>query len=157
MKDDTGFISICHTKVVVAKSVKKELHRLNAQMRRRMRAEGRCAQADFLRCSGDCDSCRWCRSGIFESLEQWTESDSNTVLVSPEDVESTVLNSVMWSEIDRLADSVAEHGALMLHLSVIDGISNRKIAERLGVNSRSVDRHLKKILQTLQAQKEKIF
>lgn len=67
------------------------------------------------------------------------------VLVSPDDVvEKTVLMHEMWSAVYKYADSIVNHGALLFQLSE-NGLSNRKIAQLMGVNCRRIDRCLHQI------------
>lgn len=57
----------------------------------------------------------------------------------------------MWSAVYKYADSIVNHGALLFQLSE-NGLSNRKIAQLMGVNCRRIDRCLHQIRNGLREQ-----
>lgn len=165
----SAFISIYHKRVPVTAEMKIELHRMNSTLRAKMRKERRCAQKDYLQCCGDCLSCYWRRKGIYVSLDSLLDNNESQdddeadktmrridVLVSPDDVEKTVLMHEMWSAVYKYTDSIVNHGALLFQLSE-NGLSNRKIAQLMGVNCRRIDRCLHQIRNGLREQLVEFF
>lgn len=129
---------------------------MNTSVRNHARAEHRCMQGNYHRCRGDCWGCPWHRVGILISAD---EIDRPFLLTHEctESAEETVLRNELWAFVYHYADSVAKDGALILRMSIMEGLSHREIGRIMKLDHRQIDRKLSRIYAGLRKQKESLL
>lgn len=72
------------------------------------------------------------------------------------DYEYKDLHQQMMQEIDKILESLPENCRKIFYMSRIDGMKNKEIAEKLGLNIKTVEKHLSRTTKTLKASLKKI-
>lgn len=134
--------------VVYSKSAYEELHRERERIRKREAREGRCVLPwkKIWYCDGQCDACPYHKSedvSLEMSVGDSGELTLSDVLTDNQDHESVFVEKIyaqnILARLDEIMPQAREIGNLR-----IKGISDRAIAQRLGISRTSMYRLLAK-------------
>ncbi len=150
------YLKVNGEKVAVSHEVYRTIRQENNSVHYQARTEFRCVQENYAQCWGDCQNCRWHTNGRMETISLMVE-DRAITLVSSQDVESEVLSRLTMEKVYAVADTVVPQGGQILRLRFEENLSNREIADRLGICHGTVDYRLKKLIQYFRENAKKYF
>ena len=155
-KNGFWYLYVNGEKVTVPHEVYRMIRQENRKIRYQVQMEFRCAQENYAHCWGDCQSCPWYTNGRMETFSLMLEDRANE-LVSSQDVESEVLSRLTMEKVYAVADTVVPQGGLILRLRFEEELSNREIADKLGICHGTVDYRLKKLILYFRKNAKKYF
>ena len=115
------------------------------ERKRRERAK-RC-RVGGIRCSGNCSQCPYQRTGDALSLEKMESGGHSPVDLSA-DLEEIVVGKILLEELFRQLEALDPDGQVLCQL-LLDGKSERQIAERFGITQVAVHKRKKKVFGML--------
>ena len=83
--------------------------------------------------------------------------DGNLSLASDQNVEEEVLSRLTMEEVYADADRIVSDGACLLRLRCEEGLSNREIADALGMSHTLVNKRMRILINRLRARAKKYF
>lgn len=152
MKESKYEIKIGNQLIPVSPAVCKAYRQEISKVHYRAYKEKRCNQTDIHRCCGDCNGCPWQMDGSYVSID--TLDDKNLILESGINVEEIIINRDMWSSVFTMADTMFPDGAEMIRLLCVEALSYRQIANRIGVDHKTVIARLNVIFNHLRKKSE---
>ena len=155
-KNGSWYLYVNGEKVTVSHEVYRMIRQENNSVHYQARTEFRCAQENYAHCWGDCQSCPWYTNGRMESFSLMLEDRANE-LVSSQDVESEVLSRLTMEKVYAVAGTVVPQGGLILRLRFEEELSNREIADKLGICHGTIDYRLKKLIRYFRENAKKYF
>ena len=100
-----------------------------------------------VRCTGDCSQCPHQRTGTAVSLERLDEVDNTPADLSA-DVQEIIEGRMLLEELFRQLEELDPDGQLLCRL-LMDGMSERQIAGKLGISQVAVNKRKKKVFALL--------
>ena len=134
--------------VTVTHKVYSIMKRNDNYVRNMMVREGRCNQGSYYRCNGNCDHCMCAVEGKTISYDALSVANSDW-LVDKQDVAEQVAQKDLIERIYDYSDMVIKDGAAILKMTFIDQCFDNEIAEKLGLDYRTVRRRRDKLLNLI--------
>ena len=113
-----------------------------------MRRHGRCKQADWRRCSGDCGGCAYQDNGDCLSFDHLCESPDFEFGVPCNDPADIIADKMLLENILMVADQIIPNGKRMV-LLLLEGETTRSIADILGIPRSTCNERKMKLFQKL--------
>ena len=155
-KNGSWYLYVNGERVTVSHEVYRMIRQENRKIRYQAQMEFRCAQENYAHCWGDCQSCPWYTNGRMETFTMMME-DREKTLASSQDVESEILSRLTMEKVYADADKIVCDGALILRLKCEEGLSNREIAEALGLSHTVINKRMKVLIHRLRARAKNYF
>lgn len=155
-QEKTWFVNLRGNHVAVSYEVYQLFRQENNRIRKQARAEFRCSQENYAFCHGDCQDCPWHTEGLLMSISE-VGPDGNLSLASDQNVEEEVLSRLTMEEVYADADRIVSDGACLLRLRCEEGLSNREIADALGMSHTLVNKRMRILINRLRARAKKYF
>lgn len=143
------YIEIEGRQIPVSEEVYREFKRPAwAEVKRKQRG-WRCF-ADGHRCMDDCSKCKYRPNGAPESIERMLE-DGLDVEDHSDSLEDTVIMNILIEELHKALAQLAPDDRSILELFG-DGLSDRKISDKIGIPQTTVSYRRKILLKALREQ-----
>ncbi|MBQ9210189.1 MAG: hypothetical protein IJ153_00670 [Clostridia bacterium] len=152
----SNYLMINGERITVSHEVYQMIRKENNHIRYSARSEYRCAQKSFSACQGDCQNCRYRTNGRF-----WTEDEFNAErilsMAAECNVEAEVLSAITMERVYAAAEQRVQYGGRMLRMRFEDNLSNREIAEILGVSHTIINRRMAYLISYFKASSKLFF
>ena len=162
-KEPSNYITIDGKTVPVTDEQKKAWYEMANAARKYARRFGTCGQPDFRKCCGDCTLCAFQREGAFiysDDRQRFADgfSEGKLAPMAPAPTpEEQVENADMWRWLYEEADTIVKCGRDILSLRLEEGLSERKIGERLDIPWPTVHSRLNTLLDFIRAHREELI
>lgn len=162
-KDTSFYVTVGGKAVALTEDQRKAWNKMINDTRRYARSFGTCGQPDYRKCCGDCAQCAFQRLGAFISTDvcdKYSDGFAEGPLApfdpspTPED---SVVSKDTWEWLYTQADKLAARGKDILSLHLEEGLSERKIGERLGIPWPTVHSRLNKLLAFIHEHREDLI
>ena len=155
-KETSFYVTIGGKAVALTDEQRKAWNKMANDARRYARDFGACGQPDYRKCCGDCALCAFQQAGAFifaDDRERYADGFGEGPL-APED--HAVANDT-WEWLYTEADKLTKSGRDILSLHLEEGLSERKIGDRLGIPWPTVHSRLNKLLAFIREHREELI
>ena len=133
------YIKVNNELIPVTEEVYKAANQMKEKERYRARRNGKCGQANYRYCSGDCATCRWQQEGyrmlsmskVFGDNLEYEMPD-----VSTPAFDEIIADKLLLEDLYRRLDEVIPDGSRVFQMRAHD-YSEREIARALGIKAQS--------------------
>ena len=133
------YIKVNNELIPVTEEVYKAANQMKEKERYRARRNGKCGQANYRYCSGDCATCRWQQEGyrmlsmskVFGDNLEYEMPDMSTPAF-----DEIIADKLLLEDLYRRLDEVIPDGSRVFQMRAHD-YSEREIAKALGIKAQS--------------------
>lgn len=161
-RENRYYVTIDGKAVPLTDDQRKGWNEMINATRRYARRFGACGQPDYRKCCGDCSLCAFKRAGAFifaDDRERYADGFAEGPLApvdtAPTPEDSTVKKDT-WEWLYREADGLVKRGRDILFLHMEEGLSERKIGNRLDIPWPTVHSRLNKLLAFIREHRDEL-
>ena len=135
------YIKVNNELIPVTEEVYKATNQMKERERYRARRDGKCGQADYRYCSGDCATCRWQQEGyrmlpISKVFGDNLEYETSELTQAEPSFDEIIADQLLLEDLYRQLDEVIPDGSRVFQMRAHD-YSEREIAKALGIKAQS--------------------
>lgn len=161
-RETSFYVNIDGKSVPLTNDQRKAWNKMATAARKYAQRFGTCGQPDYRKCCGDCALCAFQRAGAFiyaDDRERYVDGFAEGPL-APADTAPTPEDSVAdkdaWEWLYREADCLVKCGRDILFLHMEEGLSERKIGDRLDIPWPTVHSRLNKLLAFIREHQDEL-
>ena len=162
-KKNSFYVTIDGKAVALTDEQRNAWNKMANDARRYARDFGACGQPDYRKCCGDCALCAFQQAGAFifaDDRERYADGFAEGPLApldtAPTPEDRAVANDT-WEWLYTEADKLTKSGRDILSLHLEEGLSERKIGDRLGIPWPPVHSRLNKLLAFIREHREDLI
>lgn len=162
-KETSFYVTVDGKAVPLTEDQRKGWNEMINTTRRYARNFSACGQADYRKCCGDCSLCAFKQAGAFifaDDHERYADGFAEGPLAPVDSAptpEDSVVTDETWAWLYAEADRLTKSGKDILFLHLEEGLSERKIGDRLGIPWPTVHSRLNKLLGFIREHREDLI
>ena len=155
------YLKVNHELIPVTEEVYQAATRWKENERYRARRDGKCGQANYKRCTGDCGTCPWQQEGyrmlsLTKVLGDDYDSEPQTLSQTQQSFDELLADKLLLEELYRKLDELIPGGAQVFRMRA-HNYSEREIAKALGIKSQStLNYRIKKMDAFIRAHRDEL-